>query len=220
MRLPAARKRSPVNYCEMIADDPTSPDQCLFGIALPLAKEEFFRRLDPSYPDNYVQLRKKQLSVNDETLWENDYAPTVHLFDAELNRLKEMGVHCQEQFSLKDLQRISGFRVTTLLAHHEEKDDLIELYDGRYTVDEFLTAMPAGFDGIIDLTLCRSISLQTAITRKFPNCLVVANKLDTGPEFRLICYRKTIGFLREGSMNYVDAITKVRLLLIKNDKKK
>ncbi|HVU57916.1 MAG TPA: hypothetical protein VHD83_22800 [Puia sp.] len=162
-------------------------------------------------------MRKKQLAVNDKTLWDADYEPTVRLFEHELGLLRGMDVHCQKKFSLKDLTSIGDYSVTTIMAHHEEDQGLIELYDGRYDFPTFLDAIPSGYDKIFDLTLCRSTGLQMAIRRKFPDAVTVANKLDTNPEFRLICYRKAISLL-QGELSYVDAIARVRLLLINSDK--
>jgi hypothetical protein len=204
----------------MIADDHTRPTECLFGICLPLTKEEFQQRLSPAYPANFVQMRKQQLSFNDEALWDLDYGPTVRLFQHELGLLKELGVHCRGKFSLKDLSSLSQYSVATILAHHEEPAGLIELYDGRHDLNAFIAAMPPDYNGIFDLTMCRSAGLQMMIKRKFPQALVVANKLNTNPEFRLICYRKAISLLLESDISYIDAIAKVRLMLIKSPKNK
>src|SRR5205085_1094422 len=48
----------------------------------------------------------------------------------------------------------------------------VEFSDGMRSVHEVVTAVPKGFNGLLDLTTCNSVILGKAIKAGHPDCLV------------------------------------------------
>jgi len=203
-----------------IVDKITKPQDCFLGMCLPVTKEDFFKSLETDSNKTYSKIRQRQLKYNRESLWEIDHFPLVRLFLEKKKELEKLGVKVCLNFSLADFKQIQNYDVATIFAHHDDKLNMVELFDGMQNVDIIIKSMPNDYDRILDMTMCRSISLQTAVTRHFKNCIIAANKMETNPEFRLLCYSKTISLLQSENINYIDAIARVRILLINSMKKK
>ncbi len=198
-----------------IVDEIIRPADCFFGMCLPLTKQDFFDSLDPGNNKTYSKIRQRQYAgYNREALWERDHEPLVRLFNNKKKELEELGVTFCLNFSLKDLAVLENYKASALFAHHDDELKKVELFDGMYDIDVIIKHIPAGFNRVLDFTLCESVPLQTAVKKVFRDCLAIANKLKTNPEFRLVCYSRAISFLQTENISYVDAIAKVRLLLI------
>jgi hypothetical protein len=202
-----------------IVDKIIKPENCFLGICLPVKKDDFISSLDPKCHKTYSKIREKKLGYNLETLWEEDHLPLVNLILEKKKELERLGVKVCLDFSLVDMDHVWSYDVITIFAHHDDKVRMIELFDKMYDVRDIISHVPLDKNKIIDLTMCRSIALQTAIKTHRPNCIVAANKMETNPEFRFLCYKKAIELLQSKDINYIDAIKEVRILLLHSIKK-
>ena len=92
---------------------------------------------------------------------------------------------------------------------------LIELHDGLKTMDQLLVAVPAGFDGVLDLSVCNSVAIGESIKRQRRACLVVENVFLARADVRLTRYALVLHHLARAPARYTDALTDVNRHLIK-----
>jgi hypothetical protein len=203
-----------------LVDDIVKPSECFLGMCLPVTREAFLACLQEGSNTSYAKIRRQVLNFNPEALWELDHLPLVQLFMKKKEELEKLGVTVCVNFNTRDVPQIENFKVATIFAHHDDSISQVEMADGLQPVTTIMEHFPDAYDKILDLTLCRSIPLQTAIRTRFKKCLVVANKLEANPEFRLLCYSKAISYLQSADMSYVDAISKVRISIINSMPKK
>lgn len=199
-----------------IADKPVKPGNCFLGICLPLSKQDYITSLDNDNNKSYAKIRRKLLQFNIDSLWEHDHLPLVHLINDIKLKLQRLGVTVKTDFSLSDIASIAHYEVAAILAHYDDVKDEIELFDNQYKSDIIIDRIPVDYNGIIDLTMCQSTRVQMQIKARIKNCLVVANKMNASPEFRLLCYYNTVSLLGKEDISYVDAITKIRVSLLKS----
>ena len=133
----------------------------------------------------------------------------VRLISSVTKELRNFGVTVLENFKFNDLMKITDYEIFTIVAHWIEKDRKIEFFDGLYSSTDIINKIPIDYKGILDLTICNSTLLQNELKRKRTN-IVIANKQPATLEFRLILYKNVIN-----SMNYTDALTELRISLLK-----
>jgi hypothetical protein len=202
-----------------VVDDVIKPKDCVFCMCLPLTREEYFESLEESSDKTYSKIRQKQLRYNRQYLWEQDHLPLVNLFNAKRKELEELGVNVLVNFPARDLGCVNSYKAAAIFAHHDDDQKTVEFFDGMHSVSAMMNYIPKGYNRILDLTTCQSVTLQTSIKKNFPECVVVANKMNANPEFRLLCYTSAIKLLQTHEINYIDAIAEIRIQLLKKLKK-
>jgi hypothetical protein len=86
---------------------------------------------------------------------------------------------------------------------------LLELRDGLLTMDELVAAIPVGFDGVLDLSVCNSVAFGESIKRRRPDCLVVENVFLARADLRLVRYGLVVSQLGRQPARYTEALTEV-----------
>jgi len=86
----------------------------------------------------------------------------------------------------------------------------IELADGLSTVGQFISAIPADFNGVMDLTICNSVILGSAIKRMRPEITVVMNQRAASARNRLVLYLAIVKELQRQPQLFGDAAVNVR----------
>jgi hypothetical protein len=89
----------------------------------------------------------------------------------------------------------------------------VELGDGLCTIPALAKAIPEGFTGILDLSLCNSAILERSIKTARPKCLLVINQGLAAIDARIIRYKLIALKLSQSSMCFVDALREVHLAL-------
>jgi hypothetical protein len=79
----------------------------------------------------------------------------------------------------------------------------VELEDGTFSAARVAETIGAGFDGLLDLSVCHSVILAEAIKRVNPNCRIMANQEQTPPAVRLRLFREVIRLLAQKAGNYL-----------------
>ncbi|XXX76130.1 hypothetical protein WMF30_51625 [Sorangium sp. So ce134] len=89
----------------------------------------------------------------------------------------------------------------------------VEFYDGLRTIDAIVSAIPEGFDGVLDLTICNSILLGEAIKRRRSGFLIICNQRRTAIQARLIRYKYIIKALacHEKGERFTDVVARLSL---------
>src|SRR5206468_3240283 len=90
-------------------------------------------------------------SHNRGYLWDDIYKTFAFRIEKELIKLEKIGVKIKRSFRLTDLALVKDYKVFTLFGHHSEKLGVIELFDGLYSTEKFIQALP-NFNGLFDLT--------------------------------------------------------------------
>jgi len=91
---------------------------------------------------------------------------------------------------------------------------VLELADGGVTMDELLAAIPPGFAGVLDLSVCNSFGFGESIKRRRPDCAIIENVFLARIELRLARYALVIDRLARASARYSDALSEISLALI------
>jgi hypothetical protein len=86
----------------------------------------------------------------------------------------------------------------------------IEFSEGFVSANEVLNAIPASFDGKLDLTSCNSTFFAEDVRRKCKSVLVIANEDSTSLDLRLAIYRQVIRRLSRRSEPYESALYRIR----------
>lgn len=84
----------------------------------------------------------------------------------------------------------------------------VEFSDGMRCVPEIVTAVPKGFDGLLDLTTCSSVILGKAIKTSHPDCLVAMNRYATALHVRMPLYKLVIEDLARRPSVFADALAR------------
>lgn len=91
----------------------------------------------------------------------------------------------------------------------------VELYDGLQTVADVVDAVPRGFAGVIDLSVCCSVILGEAIKRRRPDCLVIVNRRLALTYARLLRYKLIIRELtRVARDRFTDVAARVHAAML------
>lgn len=83
---------------------------------------------------------------------------------------------------------------------------VVELAGGFCSAAELIATIPAGYSGVVDLSICNSLVLAERIKRERPSCLVVANRRRARPDLRLLRYRYVIRALNLQPARYTDIV--------------
>jgi hypothetical protein len=80
----------------------------------------------------------------------------------------------------------------------------IEFFDQLHSIDNFVTAIPQNYSGLIDFTVCNSVLIGNVIKRQ-RHCIVIVNKEPTTLEFRMVIYKGIIELLSRLDIDYMNA---------------
>lgn len=82
----------------------------------------------------------------------------------------------------------------------------IEFRDGLATIPEFVDCVPIDFDGLLDLTLCRSTICGEALRRRRSVCLAKVNRLTVDPIPAALRYTLTLMSLARAPRPYLEVV--------------
>jgi len=111
-------------------------------------------------------------------------------------------------------QKVSRVMLERCFGPHLRQAPCIEMVDGLKTFEQFSTALPPAYSGVLDLSICHSMELGEELKRLRPKCLVVENALATTPGFRLARYALILQRLAIHPMRYTDAVVEVHDFLM------
>lgn len=86
----------------------------------------------------------------------------------------------------------------------------IELADGLSSVGEFVSLIPREFEGVLDLTICNSVILGSAVKRARPEITVVMNRNSASARNRLVLYLAILKELKRQPQLFGDAVIRAR----------
>jgi hypothetical protein len=162
---------------------------------------------------DYAKSRDRQFGclLPPRILWGVDHEPLVQLIVQTSMRAERLGAKVRLNFSLADFSKIDfeDIEVFTLVAHWVEVSHSVELFDGIFTVNELAERIPNTFKGTFDLTICHSLSLQSAIKQRFSTNLTIGNAESAMLEIRLLLYLKIIEFLNKEPIHFITARGKI-----------
>lgn len=109
----------------------------------------------------------------------------------------------------EDLQRLTRPALEQAFPTLIRQGLAIELSDGMHTIGEIVDAIPAAFDGLLDLTICNSVILGAAIKRARPGCTAAVSRYSVEIAVRTALYGLIIEELRRGGLSFMDAMVRV-----------
>ena len=86
----------------------------------------------------------------------------------------------------------------------------VEFVDGGVEVDQVVAAVPAGFSGVLDLTVCNSTLLAEQVRRRCRFGLVIANAFPATLHIRMELYDAAMRLVQHEHVSYQDAVFMVR----------
>ena len=186
----------------------TKPQNCLLGCCLPLEKQQFLDHFNGRQERDFIRSQFAAYSdYSGESMWTTVYGLFASTIKGLLEDVRKTGVTVLERFSLHDLPKLSGFDVFTILAHYNDKDEMIELFDGLCSKSNFVIALPDAFTGIYDLTACNGSLIRDEIRKRLTNQII--SYKDTLPIIQmLIIYKHVILNLEKRPINYIDCFDK------------
>lgn len=196
------------------------PSGCALVIALPLTHDEFSRDAQAPNKDFVRSWMSHFPGFSTEFAWQ-EYKRYADLVTDVSQEAAKAGVTVALQATLADWAgALPRCRVTSLIAHctGPSPGDPVAFADGLYRPEDIVAAMPSGYAGTLDLTVCFSLHLAPYIKRSFPHCTAIANKHQAQLDHRVAIYRQTLRLLKTGNYAFVDAMKEVQLAILSNAK--
>lgn len=143
--------------------------------------------------------------------------PETPTFDRErteisacLTELRNQNVVVREEISQEALADAGQFDVVIVVAHYDSGANALALRDRSLSIQDFTDCLPTSFSGIMDLSVCHSVEMVSAIKRRCPLCLVQA-ALSTVPLLgRILVYPQVAErFLNVEGIDYASAYNDV-----------
>jgi hypothetical protein len=174
------------------------PEQCVIGFGIPTSREGFIQsQASPMNRDfvvnNCSDLRDYEREVIDYT---DQLFPVIERFGASV--IPDL---TRDSFSALFNKEHS---VVILFAHW--KTDSVEFADGLASIKDVIEAVPADYDGIIDLCVCHPEELALELRRARRDCVVKFSESTATPAFWLYFYVALFTKLQNAEMTYLDAI--------------
>ena len=112
----------------------------------------------------------------------------------------------------------SNFRVSRVLLEERFADVVpparcLEFCDGLQTISAFIAAIPQGWGGTLDLSMCHSAMYAETIKRGRPTCAIVRHRDSATPHFKALRYRLAIGDLSRQPRPYGETLVRVHKAL-------
>ncbi len=111
----------------------------------------------------------------------------------DMRESQRLARHRRSGFGLLRLDRPRLDELCGPAVLHEGKG--IEFADKMITAREFIEAIPLGYNGLIDLRMCNSISLGAAIRRARPYVRSAVGKQKTYPDVAVILYKAALLYM-------------------------
>jgi hypothetical protein len=185
----------------------TCPKECVIAFALPTTEQGFGWSAQQEHSD-YVH----RFAAG----WDQ-YRGVCEDLRHCINQCTKVGVQIVEQVTFEQWHPLFCNRVVALFAHwitgtrtagglelaqHSESNGLVELWDCRASVSDLVEAIPEGFDGVLDLSVCHPSTLVDKIKRCRRNCTVRYFPNEVLPSVwaeMYVAVFKYLGQFREGS---------------------
>ena len=193
-------------------ESPNTLEQCGLLIAIPLTRDRFLSDAADARKDFVRQWLASLAGYAPERLW-RDYERIATYVLQISDEARAGGVHVVTDASFESWAALARTRsVITLVAHWVAgSPPLIEYADGPHPLDEVVEALPAGFDGVLDLTVCHSTRAIAAIKTARPRCSVLTNREPARLDLRLAMYRQVLRLVQRERTRYVQAAQQVHL---------
>ncbi|MBF0538277.1 MAG: hypothetical protein HQL03_08510 [Nitrospirae bacterium] len=197
------------------------PHNCALAFAIPLKKESFEQKkkvLDCEYTKG--------------KRWELYESMVADIYEKMKINFQRLGVNIFYNVTLdcfKGLLECGKFDVIILFAHfRDNKSELyksaIEFFDGFAAIPEIVNAVPYGFSGILDFTVCHPQTLVIKLKEKNLKYLIKAGFGDATPAVWMGFYLVLFKYLYDNNATYIKALEETVNLFPKdppkNDKKK
>jgi hypothetical protein len=193
------------------------PADCALVVTVPLARAEFMADIH-SGTDFLDQFRARQRTRLLEVLWTVSEA-NVATAATIIARARRRGVTVCERSGLADFARcLEQYAVVTLVAHwrsarfrnNEFEDPGVEFADGVVGVERIVAAIPAGFSGVLDLSVCNSTLLAEQVRRHRHFGLVIANPFPVPLDIWMDLYDAAMRLVQHEGASYQDAVFMVQ----------
>jgi hypothetical protein len=197
------------------------PADCALVVTVPLERAEFMADIY-SGTDFLDQFRARQRTRLLEVLW-TIYEANVATAATIIARARGRGVTVCERSGLGDFARcLEQYAVVTLVAHWRPApqdragaaDRIggpgVEFVDGVAGVERIVAAIPAGFSGVLDLSVCNSTLLAEEVRRHRHFGLVIANACPATLDTRMDLYDAAMRLVQHEGVSYQDAVFMVR----------
>jgi hypothetical protein len=175
--------------------------------AFPTSREDF----DASLRHPYSEYAKRFVGG-----W-SQYEPVCSVLQSGMTRYRSLGVLRVEERVKQATWRefFDCASVAILFAHHIVRNDgneYIELWDTVLDPKTFAQLTPAGFTGVVDLSVCGPGRFVDQLKRHLPNCTVSYSTQNVSPMIWSQIYGDVFELLiRFPGSSYEDVLTKVIL---------
>lgn len=177
--------------------------------ALPDDKESFHDMSESGNSDFIKSLYELYNADHEEIAWKG-YCKTAGNLRSTLKSLNQRGADVVRRFNLSDLEKMSGYEVIVIIAHHSDSSDEIELGDGCVRTIDFVHSIPETTKAIIDMTSCYSDYLIPRIKGRIPESRIIGIDTATSLPFRLFLLEEVIKLLaKDNSLSYLDALKNI-----------
>ena len=89
----------------------------------------------------------------------------------------------------------------------------VEFADGSVAIERVVAAVPEGFDGVLDLTVCNSTVLAEEVRRRCRHGLIIANAFPATLDVRMELYNAAVDLAERRQVSYQDAVFGVRQVI-------
>lgn len=112
-----------------------------------------------------------------------------------LDELRQLNVDVREHIWVEDLVVANQFDFVIVVAHRNTSSDELVFADGKMSISDFVSSIPADFKGVMDFSSCYSATVFTAIKEHCPQCKAQVALVETTLLRRLIIYPTLVEYL-------------------------
>jgi hypothetical protein len=94
---------------------------------------------------------------------------------------------------------------------------VVELADGQWSLPQMAESIPTDFEGTLDLSICKSISMADRLKRMTLACLAVANIMPQSPSYAMARFELVASILAKRPRRYSDAVLAVSRAMRKKE---
>jgi hypothetical protein len=174
-----------------------TPADCEVLMAIPTSEAAFERDLWDE---------QKDFIRNQCPVWRS-YESIVRVYERARDRWQRQHVAVLEDVTLdifRERLHARARTITILFAHWAQ--DAVEFADRIVPIAEVVDAVPADYDGLLDLSVCHPGPLASALSTARPRSLTKVSDLSVTPELWIGLYTVVFTLLAHGARQYVQAI--------------
>jgi hypothetical protein len=193
----------------------TKPSDCVFCFGIPTTRKDIAKELEDK-PANKSFYKQFDI-VSGFWTQVGSEVEEFKKFAAD----KKIRLNIVEKLTLKKFTTQLSHpnnKVIILFTHWDKKESPIkedakdvwqvEFFDGFYSVNEVVEAVPEVFSGILDLCVCKPRELILELRKKRPECIRRWSKVHSTPFIWLMFYKALFANLVKKNCFYLDALDK------------